>query len=146
MNITLNFHQADPGDLSEIKELLEEHHLPVSDIESSEITFYVLREGRRLLACAGIERFGADALLRSVAVLPELNRKGIGSAFVDFLISEVPKQEIRELYLLTETAEGFFGRKGFTKMDRENVPAALKLSSEFSELCPVSAVCMTIKI
>lgn len=146
MNITLNFHQAEPEDLQDIKALLEEHDLPVSDIEQSEITFYVLREGHRLMACAGIERFGTDALLRSVAVLPELTGKGIGSAFIDFLLSEIPDKGIEGLYLLTETAEAFFSNKGFTKIERKTVPELVMASSEFSELCPSTAVCMYKKV
>lgn len=146
MNITLNFHQAEPEDLQDIKALLEEHDLPVSDIEQSEITFYVLREGHGLMACAGIERFGTDALLRSVAVLPELMGKGIGSAFIDFLLSEIPDKGIEGLYLLTETAEAFFSNKGFTKIERKTVPELVVASSEFSELCPSTAVCMYKKV
>ena len=146
MNITLNFQQAEPEDIRDIKELLEGHHLPVSDLEDSEITFFVLRKGHRLMACAGIEHFGTDGLLRSVAVLPELTGKGIGSAFIDFLFSEIPDREIEGLYLLTETAEVFFSRKGFTKIDRDSVPELLMASSEFSELCPSTAVCMYKKV
>lgn len=146
MNITLDFHRAEGSDLPEIKKLLEEHRLPVSDVETSDISFFVLREGHRLLACAGIEYFGTSGLLRSVAVLPELTGKGIGSAFVDYLISEVRKRNVHTLYLLTETAEIFFTRKGFSKTDRDFVPDSLKASSEFSKLCPSTAVCMQRKI
>lgn len=146
MNITLNFHPAEDNDLPEIKQLLEEHHLPVSDIDSSEISFFVLREGHRLLACAGVEHFGSDGLLRSVAVLPELTGKGIGSAFIDYLLPEVRNLRIDALYLLTETAEAFFSGKGFEKIDRNKVPSLVNSSTEFSELCPSTAVCMYKKI
>jgi arsenate reductase (thioredoxin) len=44
--------------------------------------------------------------------------------------------------LLTETAEIFFARKGYHTVDRKDAPAEIQASSEFSHLCPSSAVLM----
>jgi amino-acid N-acetyltransferase len=49
---------------------------------------------------------------------------------------------INWLYLLTETASEYFEAKGYERISREDAPAALSASSEFSHVCPVSAIVM----
>ncbi|HET9726048.1 MAG TPA: hypothetical protein VFP28_03965, partial [Gemmatimonadales bacterium] len=49
---------------------------------------------------------------------------------------------VRDVYLLTTTAEHYFPRLGFACVGRETVPAALQASAEFTGACPVSAVVM----
>jgi amino-acid N-acetyltransferase len=46
------------------------------------------------------------------------------------------------MYLLTTTAEGFFARRSYEKVDRDAVPGVIKETAEFQSLCPASAVCM----
>ena len=43
---------------------------------------------------------------------------------------------------MTSTAESFFIKVGFTRVEKETVPADVKQSVEFKNACPVSAVCM----
>jgi amino-acid N-acetyltransferase len=50
---------------------------------------------------------------------------------------------IRQLVLLTESAQPFFTALGYMVIDRGHVPEALRQTAEFRSLCPVSAVCMT---
>jgi len=49
---------------------------------------------------------------------------------------------VRELYLLTTTAERFFATRGYAGIERERVPDTVRASAEFSALCPASAVVM----
>jgi N-acetylglutamate synthase-like GNAT family acetyltransferase len=49
---------------------------------------------------------------------------------------------VRELYLLTTTAEGFFAGLGYRSIPREQAEAVLAGTTQFSELCPASARCM----
>jgi amino-acid N-acetyltransferase len=44
---------------------------------------------------------------------------------------------------LTETAQAFFQRLGYTAIDRARVSDHVKQSAEFRSLCPDSAVCMS---
>ena len=48
----------------------------------------------------------------------------------------------RHAYLLTDTAEAFFRRRGFEVIDRTDVPAAIRNSVEFAVACPASAIAM----
>src|SRR3546814_21074615 len=43
------------------------------------------------------------------------------------------------LYLLTTTAESFFGRFGYAPIPRASAPAEITDSAEFRSLCPASA-------
>jgi len=49
---------------------------------------------------------------------------------------------ISDMYLLTETADKYFSKKGYHPINRDEVPTEVKASSEFSYVCPVSAIVM----
>jgi amino-acid N-acetyltransferase len=53
---------------------------------------------------------------------------------------------VKELYLLTTTAEKFFPKLGFDSIDRDNVPTPIQATEEFSSICPSTAVCMVKKL
>ena len=137
---------ATSDDIELIKDLLSSHHLPVDDIGHSNIKFYLVKQEDELKACAGVELFGNLGLLRSVAVSESLRGSGIGRELVEFVLKNSKSHGITSLYLLTETAEHFFGRLGFVKKERDQAPESIKKSREFSDLCPASAVLMRKKL
>ena len=50
------------------------------------------------------------------------------------------------LYLLTTTAQDWFPRFGFERVDRSSTPPEIAGSDEFAELCPASAVVMRLDL
>jgi N-acetylglutamate synthase-like GNAT family acetyltransferase len=90
-----------------------------------------------------MERFGALALLRSLAVAPGYRRRGMARQLVARLESEAQAHGVEKLVLLTETAESFFRAIGYEVVDRHRAPDEIKQSAEFRSLCPASAVCMS---
>ncbi len=112
--------------------LLRAAGLPVPGAEDAPVQMRVLREGGRLLACAGYERYGERALLRSVAVAAEARGRGLGRALAAALLAELEARGTRETYLLTLEAAGFFARLGFAPIERSAAPAAVLASHEFS--------------
>lgn len=46
------------------------------------------------------------------------------------------------IYLLTETAKPYFEKRSYTIVERDNTPDVIRRSSEFSHVCPVTAVVM----
>ncbi len=46
------------------------------------------------------------------------------------------------LYLLTTTAKDFFNKEGYIVVNRDEVPEPIKNSSEFSSVCPSTAIVM----
>jgi amino-acid N-acetyltransferase len=57
-------------------------------------------------------------------------------------IREGESRGLRALYLLTTTAEHYFPRFGFTRVDRSAVPADIRATEEFRSACPASATVM----
>lgn len=93
-------------------------------------------------AVAGYEIHGDSGLLRSVAVAPGMRGRGRASALVSAVLKRLADQGVRDAYLLTETAAGYFPRFGFAPIARDGAPAVIKASPQFSALCAVSAVLM----
>ena len=135
--------RATESDLQHIRELLAEAGLPVDDFGTAEIGFWVARDETGVSGAVGVERFGTSGLLRSFVVAGRGRKQGTGSALIQELESSMRANGVRTLVLLTQTAESFFGKRGYTVTPREQVPNPVRQSGEFRTLCPASAVCMT---
>jgi amino-acid N-acetyltransferase len=122
--------------------LLQAEKLPVEDLPASLDNFFVAQYNEKIIGAIGLELFGNYGLLRSMVVSKEHRNNNIASGLVEQLESYGRSLGITTMYLLTETAPGYFEKKGYIRTNREMVPAALKASSEFSHVCPVSAVVM----
>ncbi|MCG8373128.1 MAG: arsenic resistance N-acetyltransferase ArsN2 [Balneolales bacterium] len=128
--------------IEEVKALLGEYDLPVSDLEDSKVSLFSLRENEELKGCVGLEVFDEEALLRSLAVHPDNRGTGLGWKIVGEIEEVARKSGVHTLYLLTETAESFFSRFGYSTINRAEVPLSIQQSKEFSELCAETAVAM----
>jgi amino-acid N-acetyltransferase len=80
--------------------------------------------------------------LRSLAVAETYRSKGIGGKLVEYIEKFAKQNAVKELILLTTTASGYFSKKAYRTIERNNVPEEIKKSSEFSSTCPSSAVIM----
>lgn len=134
--------KAQPRDLETIRALLRASDLTESGVAEHLDDFVVADPGNSLEAVAGLEVYGDCALLRSVAVRGDRRGHGHGRTIVDAIVRQASRRGVRELYLLTTTAEPFFSRLGFETVDRALAPEAIANTSEFSELCPQSAAFM----
>lgn len=134
---------ARPGDLAEIRALLQGERLPQEDLTAAHLEhFVVLRDGAAIAAVAGFERHGRHGLLRSVAVAPALRERGLGAALVEAIETQARALQLEALYLLTTTAAEFFARRGYRRIERGAAPQPVQASREFSALCPSTATCM----
>jgi N-acetylglutamate synthase-like GNAT family acetyltransferase len=96
----------------------------------------------RVAGVAGLELHGADALLRSVAVSRESRGRRLASRLCAEVERRAPALGARRIFLLTETAERFFARRGYQRLERAKAPAGIAASREFAALCPDTAVLM----
>lgn len=131
-----------PEDLAAALELLKAANLPVSGVEEWFDRFVVAEHGGAIVGVAGLEVYGTDGLLRSVAVSADWRGRGLGGALTEEILGRSAQEGITALYLLTETAEGFFPRHGFRRIERDDASEGIRASSEFRDLCPASAVVM----
>jgi amino-acid N-acetyltransferase len=125
--------RATAADLDELLALLDSAGLPGEGVAEFLGGFLVARDASgRLVGCAGAERYGDVALLRSAAVAPDLQRSGLGSRLVRALIERERGEGVREVALLTTTARDFFARKfGFAEAARADYEDRLAASPEW---------------
>lgn len=136
--------QCSGPDLPAALSLLQRAGLPTQDLTSAPgLQLWVLESEGRLLGLIGLERYGAGALLRSLAVVSEYQRHGFGHELVSRLEDNARSAGVERLVLLTETADAFFRRLGYEPIDRSYVPEDIRQSAEFRSLCPASAACLT---
>lgn len=133
---------AEPTDLAAIERLLTVSGLPLDGVRDALDGFVVAQSGNGLAGVAGLEVCCDNALLRSVAVLPEWRSRGLGRALVTRVISDAEARGIRALYLLTTTAERYFPGFGFQQIARDEVPTDVRETAEFQSACPASATVM----
>jgi amino-acid N-acetyltransferase len=140
--------KAAPTDLDEILELLDASALPGDGVADHLPDFFVARDSNdHLVGCAGIERYSALGLLRSVAVTADLQRSGLGSRLVTAVLDESQRKEINEVVLLTTTARDFFAHRfGFAETAREPYEERLASSAEWRLPRCSSAVVMSLRL
>jgi amino-acid N-acetyltransferase len=123
--------------------LLQSQGLPDSDItdEHLEHFFFVGSDGSPT-GLAGLELYGTEALLRSLVVGENARGNGLGSTLVEHAEQYAATKGVRSVYLLTTTAEAFFKRLGYERIDRSQAPPSIKETREFASLCPSSSAFM----
>jgi arsenate reductase len=142
-SMLVSIRTATPRDLNDITSLLKRSNLPVEGLEDQFGDNYAVAESAsRIVGSAGIEIYGDDGLLRSLAVDESMRSEGVGDALFRFVVRDVSRRGLKSLYLLTTTAAGYFERRGFTQIDRDQAPPAIKASREFAELCPSTSTAM----
>lgn len=122
--------------------LLMENRLPTQDLDDSTKLFGIF-EGEELVGVAGLEFVGTLGLVRSVAISHSHQKRGMGSQLIRNLEEEAQKQGLSAWWLLTNTAERFFSRLGYEKVERHLAPIEIQQHPQFTGLCPSSAVVMT---
>lgn len=121
--------------------LLDMLHLPTQDLSETTRLYALIKEDKPV-ATAGLELLGAEALLRSVGVQPIQQSRGIGQELVTRMEAEAKALGIAKLHLLTTSASRFFEKLHYQVIDRNSCPGLIKNSSQFSSVCPSSAVVM----
>jgi len=104
--------------------------------------FFGYRHGSELDGVVGLKLCGGVALLRSLAVSPGRRASGLGSRLVVHAERYAQDRGVQSLYLLTTTAKFFLQRLGYARIPREEAPAAIRATQEFSGICPMSSVFM----
>ena len=130
------------ADAEAIERLLVAAELPPEGVRDALHAFVVVRDGEAIVAVAGLERYGDDVLLRSVAVAAASRRRGLGARLVAERLASAAAAGATDAYLLTTTAEAYFGRLRFQPIDRGEVPAGIRACPEFTSLCPSTAAVM----
>jgi N-acetylglutamate synthase-like GNAT family acetyltransferase len=140
--VTLTFESAGPGDLDIVRSLLSESNLPTEDVAEHVAEFVLARWEGVTVGTVAVEYGGQAALLRSLCVAPSQRNRAVGARLLAAIEAKVASRGVRELYLLTTSAEGFFERHGFSRSARADAPPGVRGTAQFLSLCPSTAVCM----
>jgi amino-acid N-acetyltransferase len=134
-------------ELEALQVFLRANQLPADDIRldnSVYLTYYNTEEA--LVGSGGLEIYGNKALLRSLAVSPEIRGQQLGKQIVSDLVEKAQSLTMSEVYLLTETAFYFFHKLGFEELKRDEVPNEIRSTTEFSQVCSASAQVMKLAL
>ena len=140
----MNIQPAQHADLPAVCALLDMERLPASDLDQRAIErFLVWREDSRVDGIVGLELYGEVALLRSLVIAPQARGRGAGVALTRAAESRAAQMGANTIYLLTTSAERFFRARGYRNIDRGDAPKSIQGTTQFSALCPSTAVLMT---
>jgi amino-acid N-acetyltransferase len=129
-------------DLAPAVELLRRCELPTEGVADGFGHYLVVRDDADLVGLAGLEIYGTDALLRSVAVDGEVRGEGLGAQLVAAAEDLARHLDLGTLYLLTTSAQAFFAHLGYENCARDAAPEALRESWEYRAGCPISSALM----
>jgi amino-acid N-acetyltransferase len=129
-----------------IERLLETNKLPLVGVREGVDDFLVADRDGAVVGVIGLEIYDDRGLLRSAAVDTDERGTGVGGALVGALIANGRARRLKELVLLTTTAEHWFPRFGFVTISRDETPVAVRQSAEFREACPATATVMCLAL
>ena len=134
------------GDVKTIQALLKSNDLPSEDCGDHLSNFIGIAQGdqinKQIIAVAGYERIAQFALLRSVAVDSQFRRQGLAASLIENRLDQLRLLKVAAVYILTETAEQYFGPLGFERVDRDRLPSEIQSTQQCQTLCPASAIAM----
>ncbi|HYK41867.1 MAG TPA: arsenic resistance N-acetyltransferase ArsN2 [Thermoanaerobaculia bacterium] len=138
--------QALSSDFEAATALLRRSGLPVNGLADHFSRALVAEDDGAVIGCVALEMYGEVALLRSLAV--EEGRRGerLGERLSAAALAAAKAAGVRDVYLLTQTAEKFFPRFGFAVEERALAPQVLSRSEEFRGNCCPTAVLMRAKV
>ncbi|OLL27775.1 GNAT family N-acetyltransferase [Burkholderia sp. SRS-W-2-2016] len=138
----MHLRSATASDLATIEALLAANNLPTVGVAEHLTNFVVGVKSSVIIACGGVEYYADFALMRSIVVVGDARRAGLGKTIVAHLLAACQLRAVRSVVLLTTTAEHYFAGQGFARVEREEVPLPLLASSQFRGVCPASATAM----
>jgi amino-acid N-acetyltransferase len=121
--------------------LLEKNKLPTSDIGEN-VALYTVYDHQNLIGTIGLEAFKTEGLLRSVCLDFEVQNKGFGTQILSLFEAQIREKGIKNLYLLTTTAQRFFEKNNYKVISRNDVSESIRETAEFKGVCPASAIVM----
>lgn len=130
--IKIHIRKSKPVDFQFVKDLLIDAKLPIEGVNDQFENYFIteIQGTDKIIGVMGWEQYGSFGLLRSAAIMPEFQNKGLGSKLVKEIHKDAKSKEIKRLYLLTETARNFSIKNGFKVINRSEAPEEIQQSQE----------------
>lgn len=114
---------------------------PRGEIREHIERFLVLVENGQLLGCVALEPYGSDlAEIRSLAVDPAVQGRGLGTRLLQVALAAARRRRIARLFAVTHKPE-FFGERGFIATTRWALPEKLERDCR---TCPKAPTCVLV--
>jgi amino-acid N-acetyltransferase len=125
----VNVEKAKIPDVAQMHQLINEFAKngemlarPLSELYEDIRDYFVVKDGDRVLACAALHVSWSDlAEIRSVAVSPDSQGKGLGALLVEACFKEARELGIDTIFCFTYQPE-FFKRHRFVDIDKMELP------------------------
>ncbi len=140
----MNISRATAEDLKRATSVLDAAGLPPLGSDLPLANILVAGEDSAVVGVIALEVRGLVGLVRSAAVAP--NHPGVGRSLLQSLLTRALELSLRELYLLTGDAEGFFAKAGFSSIPRDAVPPEIRSTREFRERGSEPATVMRLQL
>ncbi|HJW50948.1 MAG TPA: arsenic resistance N-acetyltransferase ArsN2 [Burkholderiaceae bacterium] len=138
---------AQAEDWPRVRSLLSGAGLPTIDLTTDSLSdFLVAADAGEVVGIVAVERCDEHGLLRSLVVDPAWRGTGLGRALVSAAEDAAARRELHSLTLLTQTAATFFRSLDYHDIARNDAPAAVRATTEFTHLCPSSSTCLTKRV
>ncbi len=99
--------------------------------------------GERIVGCVALEPYGPDlAEVRSLAVLPGIQGRGLGARLLRFALAVAKRRKIARIFAVTHAPE-FFNRQGFVTSSRRTLPEKLERDCR---TCPKAPTCELVAV
>jgi amino-acid N-acetyltransferase len=152
MRDNLTIDGASSKDLKSVVNLLELVDLPIEGVVDNINNFRIGKISPDqitmppIVGCVGFEIYGELGVLRSLAVHPDYQKRGIGQALISDGLKFAKRNGMKTLYLLTDTARDYLVSLGFQETSRDAVPQKILDTIEFSSLCPSTSTCLSMSL
>ena len=116
--------------------------LPTDDLADPQVWLWGAEHQGQLVESVGLERAGRAGLLRSLVLAPAWRGNGLAGRLCRFALESARDAQMEALYLLTESAAGYFTARGSVAIDRLEAPPEIAATRQFCSLCPGDAALM----
>jgi len=96
----LFINKTSTSDLPEVLRLLKLVDLPTEGVEEHFHNFFIIQKDDMIVGCVGIEIYENNGLLRSLAIHPSFQGKGIGLQLVEKIEEYSIEKGLKKIYLL----------------------------------------------
>ena len=121
--------RVSPADLADVREFLTEADLTLAGLSSASLWVDRDSDGH-ITATTGFELVGQHALIRSVAVRPDLRGTGIGLRFAALACVEAQLAGATTAWLFSRRSGVFWQKLGFAPASTDDLVAALGSTSQ----------------
>jgi N-acetylglutamate synthase-like GNAT family acetyltransferase len=92
-------------------------HRDVGEFARRHADFLVVEDDSRIVACAGVQRFGGDWVLDNLCVHSSFQGRRTGSLLLDRTLQEAARSSARALYAASSPTNAWFLGHGFVEVE-----------------------------